>query len=172
MDCRAFEGWLDAGRPDSARSEAATHATACPACAAAAEAADRLDHALGGRLGVAGPDFTRRVLARLDAAPLDERAAAIDAELLLPWWTQILREPAALLGLGLGVLCAATTASGWSPAQAVGGAAQLWTTAWIAAERMPTLLLAGMGLPLLAATAWGVFRLTTAAFTRLGDLVS
>jgi len=110
MDCRAFEEWLDDGRPrddaETARA-AAEHAASCPACAAAAADADEWEHALEQRFAVAPEGFTDRVMARLPARTETEALSIPeDRESPWPWWLQMLLEPAAALGLLLGVVYA------------------------------------------------------------------
>jgi hypothetical protein len=109
MDCRGFEEWLDEGRPaNEANDEAAAHAAACDACARSLRHADEWEHALSQRFAVAPDGFTDRVMARLPARTADAALSVPeDRESPWPWWLSMLLEPAALSGLGLGVLYAA-----------------------------------------------------------------
>ena len=172
MDCRAFESWLDGGRPAALSSSAEAHMAACPTCAALAAADAELELALETRFASSTPDFTDRVMARVTADP-SKGTLPIDPELLLPWWAQVLREPAALLGLGIGGLCAA-----WAPFVAptvhratpsvvqalstLAGRFEVWA--------LSPLMIASLVAPLLGVTAWGIYRLANAAAARLSGV--
>lgn len=110
MDCRDFERWLDEGRPagDSvAARDAAAHAAACPTCAGALRDMDEWESALSQRFTVAPDGFTDRVMTRLpERAESEALSVPEDRESPWPWWLQALLEPAALLGLLLGMLYA------------------------------------------------------------------
>ena len=172
MDCRAFETWLDGGRPAALRDTADAHTAACPTCAALFAADAELELALETRFASSTPDFTDRVMVRV-AAESSKGTLPIDPELLLPWWAQILREPAALVGLGIGALCAA-----WGPF--VGPAARRATPALLQAASalggrfeapaFSPLLIVSLAAPLLGVAAWAIYRVANAAAARLSGV--
>lgn len=169
MDCRDFEAWLDAGRPVATRASADAHAAGCPSCTVLAIADAELDVALETRLSSSAPDFTERVLARV-AADRTTAALPIDPELLLPWWAQVLREPAALVGLALG---AVSTMSGPLLVPAARSAVPVLLRAvtgvsgYVDGLTFSPLLLVPLVAPLLAGAVWALYRLANAAATRL-----
>ena len=169
MDCRAFEDWLDEDRPVAPRAEALAHTRDCAACAALAAADDALGAGLGSRWVDPDRAFTARVMDRV-ATARREAHPAVEPELLMPWWTQVLREPEAVLGLLLGGLYA-----GAGP----------WLLPWvrtvwprILAHPFPSANDLGMGwppilvafllVPLISASAFLLYRGVSAAFARLG----
>lgn len=167
MDCRAFEGWLDGGRPDADAASAAVHRGQCPACEALAVQDDALELALAARGADPGDAFTAGVMSRLPAA---RRAAtpAVEPDLLLPWWAQVLREPEAALGLLLGGLYAGATP--WLLPRLIAATSRL------SAGSLPVpadlglspVALAALVLPALGAGTWLLYRAATHAFARLG----
>ncbi len=167
MDCRRFDDWLDAGRPAADAGDASAHRAACADCAARATGDDGLERALASRGTDPGDAFTAAVMSRLPAARR-EIAPAVDPDLVLPWWAQLLREPEAALGLALGAVYAGATpwlvprllevvpklTAGGLPAIPDGG--------------MSPLSLAMLVLPVLGAATWIVYRVMHAAFSRIG----
>lgn len=171
MDCREFEAWLDAGRPAAESAAAAAHRRACPGCARSAAAADALEAPLASRLTAPGADFTDRVMQRVAverrAVGTDVRPA-VDPELLVPWWAQLLREPEALLGLTLGAIYAVAwpwilpVLQGTWPRLVAGSAA----LAEAGLPPWPPVFLVGFVLPLVGAASWALYRVSSAAIAR------
>jgi anti-sigma factor RsiW len=173
VNCRAFEAWLDAGRPAAASEEAARHAKSCPDCAAAAETEDALSSTL--RTSFASPDagFTDRVLLRVAQLAPEEPRLSVDPDLVVPWWVQILREPAAIWGLLLGGLWTATANTILPMLRHAAPEIVATPPAW----SLPGIV-AGWSLPFLIAVAlvlgggvsFGLYRLATSAFSRMSGL--
>ena len=113
MTCRAFESWLDAGRPATGRDEFLRHAGQCAACAGALQADEALALALNRTQAAAPGSFTDRVMARIHAPVIVPILAPA-----VPWWLRALTDPAAVLA---GALLAVLTGA-WSslPALAAG----------------------------------------------------
>ncbi|MFN8180077.1 MAG: hypothetical protein U0167_19245 [bacterium] len=175
MDCRDFEAWLDAAGPEAGRADADAHARACPDCAALLAADADLEAALGASLHAGPTDFTDRVMARVAKESRAKAALPIEPELLWPWWVQILREPQALLGLGLGAIYAAvgghlvpTVRQGVAVLLA---AAPGWTARLGAVEPSPVMI-AACALPIVAGASWALYRLASAAAARLSGAAS
>jgi len=169
LDCHAFEDWLDGGKPDAPRAEALAHARECAACAALSVAEDALGAGLESRWAEPDVAFTERVMQRV-ATARREALPAVEPELLRPWWTQVLREPEAVLGLLRGGIYA-----GAGP----------WLLPWvraawprIAAHPLPgaadfalgwsPIILASLLVPLIGVSAFLLYRGVSAAFARLG----
>lgn len=106
MDCRAFEDWLNDGRPRDAAASAHDHRADCPACAESFVAADALESALSQRFATTPAGFTDRVMARLPAPADNPIRLPEDPGSPFPWWIQIVFEPSAILGLALGLVYA------------------------------------------------------------------
>jgi len=170
LDCRDFERWLDAGRPAAEGPAAESHRARCSACAERAQVDASLDAILATRLAPAAPGLTDRVMARVAATPSATPRLATNPELLVPWWIQVLREPEAILGLGLGALYAVSgpfllplaRRAGPALLDAGPGPAQVPWNAW------PPLLIAAIAVPLVGAAAWALFRAAQAAVAKLG----
>jgi hypothetical protein len=171
LDCRGFEDWLDAGRPGAGRADADAHAASCAACRNLAAADGALETALAARLAEPSPDFTERVMARVAAAAREAAAARlpVDPELLVPWWTRLIREPATILGLALGAAYAGggswllpLAQRAWPPA--LGGV----RLGGLRPESWPPVLILACAVPLLAAASWVLYRATRAAVARIG----
>lgn len=167
MDCRTFEEWLDAGRPAADAVHAAAHRAACPDCAARAVEDDALERALSSRGADPGDAFTAAVMSRLPAVRRDA-APALDPDLVLPWWAQLLREPEAALGLALGAVYAGATP--WLVPRLLAVVTKLAQGGLPAAADlgMSPFSLAMLVLPALGAATWLLYRATTAAFSRIG----
>ena len=170
MDCRAFEEWLDGDRPAADREDANAHARECASCAALVTADDAVGSGL--RSAWANPDesFTALVMARV-ASTRRETVPALDAELLLPWWTQVLREPEAMLGLLLGGLYAGAGPwlLPWIRSMSPKVAAYPLPSAGDLGMAWPPVFLVFLLIPLVGASAWLLYRGASAAFARLGS---
>lgn len=104
MDCPTFESWLDDGRPVNGAAE--EHAASCASCQRKLDAASAVEAALGQRFASVPPGFTDRVIAQLGDRKEVRVSIPQDPESPWPWYLQILMEPTAALGLGLGLLYA------------------------------------------------------------------
>lgn len=170
MNCRAFEAWLDAGRPAAERDAADEHARTCPGCAAAVAAEDGWVAVMRTALAPPRAGFTDQVLLRVARLPSDEPRPAVDPDLIVPWWAQILREPAAILGLLLGGLWTATMSTLWPWLRnELPHLAAAWP-AWGIPQLVPQWslpFLVVVAAVLLLGSTWGLYRLATAAFSRL-----
>lgn len=170
MNCHEFETWLDQGSPEDAA--ARQHERTCADCAERARAADGLEGALSQRFATAPDGFTERVMALLPARTGDEELTIPeDRESPWPWWVQILFEPSAALGLGLGILYAVASPTLLGTGQEV--LPTLVTRVQSAVAALPqigwldgtsgAIALAGI----LVVTSLGLFRGSTLLFDRL-----
>jgi hypothetical protein len=172
VDCRGFELWLDEGRPEARRREAEAHASACTTCAALSLADAELDVALEARVAPTPANFTERVLARVATSDRAAGPLPIDPELLLPWSVQLLREPAALVGLAFGAIWAGSgpflVPAIRSAVPTVLGA--LSTAAGHHPAASSPLVILAVTVPLAAGAAWALYRFATAAAARLSGV--
>lgn len=162
MDCRAFETWLEEGRDAAVRAAAEAHAAACPACAERLAADDALVRELGAA-AEPGPAFTAAVMAGL---PVRRRSVvpAVEPELLLPWWAQLLREPEAALGLLLGAVYAASLPWLLPRIQSLAARASGADLGASIPLSMSPVLLASLVVPALLAGGWLLYRVAGRAF--------
>jgi anti-sigma factor RsiW len=117
VNCAEHEHWLDTGRAEAHRNEAAAHVAGCAACAAA-EAADRaIAGLLSQRFATAPTGFTEAVLARLPA----RRPSPVIAEPPdpYPWFVRMLLEPSTVLALVLGGVYALWAGDLWVSVRAI-----------------------------------------------------
>jgi hypothetical protein len=109
------------------------------------------------------------VLARVAIAAPDEAALSMDPDLVAPWWLQLLREPAALLGLLLGGLWTAAASLLFGKAPALLAALPAWQPPTLVMEWSLPFVVASV-LVLLAGLSVGLYWLASAASSRMSGL--
>lgn len=132
MRCEAVDRWLDDGRPEGLAVDAEAHARTCARCGAALEASLGLDALFSVPAPRAPQGFTDRVMARVAQArtsPEPARAAPDDAP-ALPWWVEMMGEPAAALALGVAAVTALQAPAWVRSGPAVVSGAAVWVSGW------------------------------------------
>ena len=123
--CDQFQRWLDAGMPERGSAAAGAHAQACASCATSLAAARELEQLLAGAVA-APPQFSERVMGRIEAL---ERARTGEPQLAgspLDWWVRAAAQPAAALAFVLAGLVTWKPSAFLAGGMAVVGSAGGW----------------------------------------------
>jgi hypothetical protein len=160
MDCRAFEVWVDVGRPPEGRAGAEAHFAACSSCRELQETAQAIEAGLAQRFATAPLSFADDVMARLPAPASIPSAPEI--EMTTPWWLSALTEPVVLLSLAACALLAGSADTLWSLASRALPRVAAWYTMIASSESLPltppALTILTALLPLLGAGAFLLYR--------------
>jgi hypothetical protein len=103
MRCDEFRSRLDAAGPAGLTSAHLAHARGCAACAAELQAAETVEAMLREAPPALSPEFTARVLERVEATERARRRLAESPRVSIwaGWWRAVAEEPAAIVALAL-----------------------------------------------------------------------